>query len=387
MARRRCAAPEPLALERTLPVLQTVLRRTTYLVLLWENPGALEQLLRLAEGAKGLADTLARHPILLDELLDGRSLFEPPTAERLRQALDDHVQSLAPGDLERALEELRYFKEATLLRIGACELAGAPAHGEGERCPNGPGRAALRTDPSPGLGGDPRSLWGTQGTTPGSPGRTRSAYWPTASSGVSSWAGVGFGSGLPPRPAPHGTNGGPKVVSNVQFLNRVVQRFMHFLSHRSHSGVLYEIDLRLRPGASGLLLTTFDAFERYQRERAWTFEHQALVRARPILGPAPLQARFRAFRETILAMPRPEGALREAILAMRERIREAKGGALSPVAKGFALKQDRAVSWILNSWFNILCWRGAPKILGSSHGLTSSAFSPRRGPRGGFKLP
>ena len=59
-----------------------MLRRTTYLVLLWENPGALEQLLRLAEGAKGLADTLARHPILLDELLDGRSLFEPPTAER-----------------------------------------------------------------------------------------------------------------------------------------------------------------------------------------------------------------------------------------------------------------------------------------------------------------
>jgi len=372
--------PTPLlALERTLPVLQTVLRRTTYLVLLWENPGALDHLLRLAEGAKGLADTLARHPILLDELLDGRSLFEPPTAERLRQALDDHVQSLPPGDLEQALDELRYFKEATLLRIGACELAGALPTAKVsdaltalaellcERTLN------LAWEETIARYGAPRD----QAGQPVAQGLCVLAY------GKLGGFELGWGSDLdlvflhdlPPT----GQTEGPKAVSNVQFLNRVVQRFMHFLSHRSHSGVLYEIDLRLRPeGASGLLLTTFDAFERYQRERAWTFEHQALVRARPILGPASWQARFRAFREAILAMPRPEADLREAIVAMRERMREAKGGALAPAAEGFALKQDRGgivdiefmVQYFVLAWSTedsgLLAWTDVLRILAAA---------------------
>jgi glutamate-ammonia-ligase adenylyltransferase len=316
---------------------------------------------------------------LLDELLDGRSLFEPPTAERLRQALDDHVQSLAPGDLERALEELRYFKEATLLRVGACELAGAlPTAKVSDALTALAELLCERTlhlawEETLARYGAPRDHAGQ----PGSNALCVLAY------GKLGGFELGWGSDLdlvflhdlPPT----GQTVGPKVVSNVQFLNRVVQRFMHFLSHRSHSGVLYEIDLRLRPeGASGLLLTTFDAFERYQRERAWTFEHQALVRARPILGPALLQARFRAFRETILAMPRPEGALREAILAMRERIREAKGGALSPVAKGFALKQDRGgivdiefmVQYFVLAWSaedsGLLAWTDVLRILAAA---------------------
>lgn len=372
--------PEPLlALERTLPVLQTVLRRTTYLVLLRENPGALTHLLRLAEGAKGLADTLARHPILLDELLDGRSLFEPPTAERLRQALDDHVQSLPPGDLERALEELRYFKEATLLRIGACEVAGA--------LPTAKVSDALTALAELLCERTLHLAWEETVARYGAPrdraGQPRSEGLCVLAYGKLGGFELGWGSDLdlvflhdlPPT----GQTEGPKAVSNVQFLNRVVQRFMHFLSHRSHSGVLYEIDLRLRPeGASGLLLTTFDAFERYQRERAWIFEHQALVRARPILGPAPWQARFRAFREAMLATPRPEGALREAIVAMRERMREAKGGASAPAAKGFAVKQDRGgivdiefmVQYFVLAWSaedsGLLAWTDVLRILAAA---------------------
>ena len=263
--------------------------------------GALEQLLRLAEGAKGLADTLARHPILLDELLDGRSLFEPPTAERLRQALDDHVQSLAPGDLERALEELRYFKEATLLRIGACELAGAlPTAKVSDALTALAELLCERTlhlawEETLARYGAPRDHAGQ----PGSNALCVLAY------GKLGGFELGWGSDLdlvflhdlPPT----GQTVGPKVVSNVQFLNRVVQRFMHFLSHRSHSGVLYEIDgcRRLRAAP------TFDAFERYQRER-WLSIRLWWSSADP--GSAPLQALSCLPRDNPV-MPRPEGRL------------------------------------------------------------------------------
>ena len=335
--------PDPLrALERTLPLLMSVLRRSTYLVLLRENPSALSHLLRLAEGSKSLADTLARHPILLDELLDGRTLFEAPTAVRLRRALDDHTQSLPPGDLERALDELRYFKEATLLRIGASELAGVlPTERVSDALT---ALAELICERTLQLAWDETvARYGAPRDGQGAP--------VTQCLGVLAYGKLGgfelgWGSDLDlvflHELPPTAETLGPKVVSNVQFLNRVVQRFMHFLSHRSHSGVLYEIDLRLRPeGASGLLLTTFEAYARYQRESAWTFEHQALVRARPVLGLDPWRRRFAALREEILGRQRDEQALRQDVLTMRERMREAKGGALSPSPAGFALKQDR----------------------------------------------
>ena len=126
---------------------------------------------------------------------------------------------------------------------------------------------------------------------------------------------------------------GPKVVSNVQFINRVVQRFMHFLSHDPTAVCSTRSTLGCAGGLSGLLLTTFDAFERYQRERAWTFEHQALVRARPILGRRPCRPAFAPSRDH----PGDAAArgAEEAILAMRERIREAKGGPSRP-SRGFA---------------------------------------------------
>ena len=91
---------------------------------------------------------------------------------------------------------------------------------------------------------------------------------------------------------------------------------------------LYEIDTALRPnGSSGLLVTTFAAYEKYQQGRgsntAWTWEHQAMTRARFVLGEPAMAARFDAVREAVITAPRDREALRQEIVAMRQRVRAA----------------------------------------------------------------
>jgi len=114
---------------------------------------------------------------------------------------------------------------------------------------------------------------------------------------------------------------GERPIENAVFFARLVQRIVTLLTTATPSGVLYEVDMRLRPsGSSGLLVSSLEAFARYQREEAWTWEHQALVRARPVAGDGAVGARFREIRAEILAQPRDAAALRQAVREMRERM-------------------------------------------------------------------
>lgn len=98
---------------------------------------------------------------------------------------------------------------------------------------------------------------------------------------------------------------GEREIDGRQSHLRLAQRIMHLFSTRTSSGILYEVDARLRPsGAAGMLVTTADAFADYQQNEAWTWEHQALVRARVVYGDPALQARFDAIRRDILTTPR-----------------------------------------------------------------------------------
>jgi glutamate-ammonia-ligase adenylyltransferase len=119
---------------------------------------------------------------------------------------------------------------------------------------------------------------------------------------------------------------------------RLGQRVNHWLSSRTSSGILFETDLALRPsGASGLLVSSVDAFERYQEESAWTWEHQALTRARHCAGDSAVGQKFEAIRTKILRRPRDEPALKKEILQMREKMHAAH-----PNRSGlFDLKHDR----------------------------------------------
>jgi len=132
---------------------------------------------------------------------------------------------------------------------------------------------------------------------------------------------------------------GAKPIPNQLFFVRLAQRIVHLLTMHSAAGRLYEVDVRLRPsGKGGLLLTNIEAFAEYQREEAWTWEHQALLHARAVAGSPELRARFEAVRLDVLCHHVRRDSLREEVRNMRERQRRelARGDATH-----FDIKQDR----------------------------------------------
>ncbi|VTQ13820.1 bifunctional glutamine-synthetase adenylyltransferase/deadenyltransferase [Pseudomonas aeruginosa] len=121
------------------------------------------------------------------------------------------------------------------------------------------------------------------------------------------------------------TDGG-KSIDGAQFFTRLGQKIIHFLTAQTPSGTLYEVDMRLRPsGAAGLLVSSLGAFQRYQEQEAWTWEHQALVRARVLAGCRRVQASFEAVRAEVLARPRDLDALRTEVSEMRAKMRDNLG--------------------------------------------------------------
>jgi glutamate-ammonia-ligase adenylyltransferase len=128
-------------------------------------------------------------------------------------------------------------------------------------------------------------------------------------------------------------------VDNATFFFKLTQRVIHMLTAQTGAGLLYEVDTRLRPsGRSGLLVSSIEAFETYQREQAWTWEHQALVRARVVAGSSRLAARFHEIRRGVLSQPRDAAALRQEVREMRARMRSE----LAPAEPGyFHIKHDR----------------------------------------------
>jgi glutamate-ammonia-ligase adenylyltransferase len=132
---------------------------------------------------------------------------------------------------------------------------------------------------------------------------------------------------------------GKKEIDGRQFYLRLAQRIIHIFSTRTASGILYEVDTRLRPsGASGLLVSPTDAFDDYQHQDAWTWEHQALVRARMIYGDEPLAIAFHNTRHDVLCKSRDQDTLKKQVVDMREKMRDHLGGKKS---ERFMLKQDK----------------------------------------------
>jgi glutamate-ammonia-ligase adenylyltransferase len=322
LLKRIAAAASPdLALDRSLRLVEAVLRRTAYLVLLIENPGALDLLVRLATGSERIAGALARHPILLDELLDGRSLHTVPTREGLAVELAELLADVPAGDEEAQLEQLRYFKVATELRIAACELA--------EILPLMKVSDTLSWLAEVILEQVVALAWsdtvGQYGAPADAAGEPSALAFGVVGYGKLGGLELGWGSDLDlvflhDLPTTAQTTG-ERVVANGQFLARMGQRIIHLLSTRTFTGQLYEVDLRLRPsGRSGVLVASLEAFAAYQREEAWTWEHQALVRARPVAGARRVLEGFEAIRREVLGEARDRDELREEVSAMRDRM-------------------------------------------------------------------
>ncbi|MDQ1213567.1 bifunctional [glutamate--ammonia ligase]-adenylyl-L-tyrosine phosphorylase/[glutamate--ammonia-ligase] adenylyltransferase [Pantoea anthophila] len=308
-------------LSRVTPLLLGVLTRSTYLELLTEYHGALRHLIRLCAASPMVASQLARHPLLLDELLDPATLYQPTATDAYRDELRQYLLRIPTEDEEQQLEAVRQFKQAQHLRIAAADIAGTlPVMKVSDH---------LTWLAEAIIDSVVRQAWTMMVQRYGRPSHLTSEHergFAVLGYGkLGGWE-LGYRSDLDlvflhDCPADAVTDG-ERSIDGRQFYLRLAQRIMHLFSTRTASGILYEVDARLRPsGAAGMLVSTFDAFDDYQRNEAWTWEHQALVRARVVFGEAALSERFNAIRRAILSQSRSAEALQTEVREMREKMR------------------------------------------------------------------
>jgi glutamate-ammonia-ligase adenylyltransferase len=360
-------APRPDdTLPRVLRLLESIVRRITYVSLLVENPMALSQLVKLCAASPWIAELLRRHPILLDELLDPRTLYAPPDAVALQVELAHRLAALAPDDFEQHLEALRHFKQGNALRVAAADISDAlPLMQVSDH---------LSWIADAVLDATLRLAWNDLVAKHGAPQcRLDDAVcdrgFAIVAYGKLGGLELGYGSDLDlvflyTTADDDAPTTGPKPIPAAVFFARLAQRIIHILTAHTPMGVLYEVDLRLRPsGASGLLVTSLDAFADYQRTQAWTWEHQALIRARPITGDARVLDKFDAIRREVLGRARDLDKLRGEVRDMREKMR---ASLLPRGLKGFDLKQSPGgivdIEFIVQ--FSVLAWAHAePRLL------------------------
>jgi glutamate-ammonia-ligase adenylyltransferase len=306
---------------RLLGFLEAVLRRSAYIALLVENPLALGQLVKLSAASPWISDQLTRHPVLLDELLDVQTLYAPPGRAELDDELRQLLLRLPAEDLEQQMEALRNFKQAHLLRVAASEVT--------EVLPLMKVSDYLTWLAESILNEVVWLAWKPLVEKHGRPARADGSVcdpdFVVVGYGKLGGIELGHNSDLDlvflHDASADGMTDGEKPVANEQFFARLGQRIIHILTTRTMSGQLYDADMRLRPsGASGLLVSSMTAFERYQSEQAWTWEHQALVRARAVAGCQRAGKVFEEIRHRVLCQSRDEAKLRQDVLEMRERM-------------------------------------------------------------------
>lgn len=294
-----------MTLNRLLDFFDTIARRSAYLELLTEFPHALRRVVHMMAASGWAASYLTQHPVLMDELLDDASLHAEPDwstfASECRQRL-----AAFEGDTERQMDVLRELHHAALFRLLAQDLGGLLSV---ERLAD---HLSALADVLVGATID--AVWQTI------PQRHREhPAFAVIAYGKHGGKELGYASDL-----------------DVIFLYddddqdapplyaRLAQRFITWMTSHTSAGILFDIDIALRPdGASGLLVSSFSAFEKYQRQSAWVWEHQALTRARFCAGDPGIGTRFEALRVSLLRQRRDNHALRKEVLAMRQRLHDA----------------------------------------------------------------
>jgi glutamate-ammonia-ligase adenylyltransferase len=305
---------------RGIDLVEAIASRAAYLALLAENPQALERVARIVGASSWAAQFLTLHPLLLDELLDDRALYAPPDLDFFSKNLLLQLAA-ARGDTERRMNLMREMHQAQVFRLLAQDLAGLLTV---ERLADHLSALADLT-----LEIAIEQVW---------------SELPRRHIGAAPKLAV----------IAYGKLGGKELgyVSDLDIIflyddaheqapevySRLAQRIIGWLSLRTSAGVLFDTDLELRPsGASGLLVSSIEAFERYQEKDAWVWEHQALTRARFCAGDKDVGVKFEVIREKILRQARDASGLRSEILSMREKMLAAH-----PNPSGlFDLKHDR----------------------------------------------
>ncbi|MDD4391934.1 MAG: bifunctional [glutamate--ammonia ligase]-adenylyl-L-tyrosine phosphorylase/[glutamate--ammonia-ligase] adenylyltransferase [Desulfobacterales bacterium] len=310
-------------LNQIVDLIKTIEQRTCYLALLLENPTALVHLVKLAGASHLIVSFLRQHPVLLDELLDPRSLYAPPGKQELQSELRRRLKQVPADDLEYQMETLRIFKQVNLLRVAAADIT--------EALPLMKVSDHLSYIAEAVLDEVLELSWNHLIQKHGRP-----VCQPDDESAGNGFAVIAYGklggielgyasdldlvflhSGVPGQ----ATRGGDRPIDNTSFYARLGQRFIHILTAHTQAGILYETDMRLRPsGSAGILVSHIESFEAYQLETAWAWEHQALVKTRAITGDPRLTARFESIRKAVLSAPRDKSSLRKDVIDMRNRL-------------------------------------------------------------------
>ncbi|KPH01382.1 MULTISPECIES: bifunctional [glutamate--ammonia ligase]-adenylyl-L-tyrosine phosphorylase/[glutamate--ammonia-ligase] adenylyltransferase [Pseudomonas] len=315
-----------LVLERVLPLVEAVARRSAYLVLLTENPGALRRLLTLCAASPWIAEQITRFPLLMDELLNEGRLFKPPLAPELAAELRERLTRIPEDDLEQQMEALRHFKLAHRLRVAASEIAGSLPLMKVSDYLTWLAEAILEQV----LALAWRQTVAKHGTPLRTDGTLCDPGFIIVGYGKVGGLELGHGSDLDlvfiHDGDPQAETDGAKPIDGAQFFTRLGQRIIHLLTAQTNSGQLYEVDMRLRPsGASGLLVSSLGAFARYQENEAWTWEHQALVRARVLVGSQDVGQAFEKVRAQVLGKSRDLAKLQQEVSEMRAKMRDNLG--------------------------------------------------------------
>lgn len=300
-------------LRRLLNVVENISQRSAYVALLAEYPETLKRLTTIVAASPWVAQYLARYPLVLDSLIEWQSLMQELDFDAIKEQLSRELDACqlpngAP-DVEQQMNLMRNVQHQITFQLIAQDLSGL--HSVEELADSLSALADLMLE------------------------ETIRRTWPLAQpKGHDSQKAL-----PPPRFAviAYGKLGGKELGyasdldlvflyddSNndaVEQYVRLGRRMISWLSTLTSSGRLYEVDMRLRPdGDAGLIAVSIDGFEQYQSSKAWSWEHQAITRARFVAGDVSIGARFEELRRTLLLRPRDPEQLRQDIRLMRERI-------------------------------------------------------------------
>jgi glutamate-ammonia-ligase adenylyltransferase len=328
LLRAAAASRQPDAvLQHLLPLLHVLLRRATYLALLDEQPVALQRLVDALARSALLGERLAAHPLLLDELLDQRQSGPLPGRAALHA---ECAAAVRESDAEASLQALNEVRHALSFRFALALLDGRI---DAQDCAR---RLAWLADAV--VAAVLRVAWAELCAAHGAVPGARFAVLGYGSLGGEE---LGFGSDLDLvflyQADADAASDGARPLDAPRWFARLGQKLVALLGAGTGAGRLFDVDVRLRPdGAKGLLVSSLAQFADYQRTRAWTWEHQALARARGVAGDPGLVAAFEALRVEVLGRPREVRALAGDVAAMRRRMRAELD---RTDAGGFDLKQ------------------------------------------------
>jgi glutamate-ammonia-ligase adenylyltransferase len=361
-------ALEPETLDRVFDLVLAICRRSAYLVLLVQHVPALDRLLDLFSRSDWIAAKVIRFPALLDELIVPSLGRQIPAETELTRGVRRLLK--AAQDAETVLDGLNYLKLATGLRIAVAQLQGALSEEQAQQA-----LSVLATAILQGVleiaGLEVEARHGRFPIRETDPTEQEHHFGSMAiiAYGTLGAAELGYDSDLDIVflfDADHAMSNGPRPLPAERYYARFAQRVLSFLTVMTQSGRLYEVDTRLRPnGRAGALVSTIRAFRNYQLNEAWTWELQALTRARFIAGNPALQLQFDRIRHEVLCRPRERDKLRADLLEMREKMSaEHAGKAHSDISRSPKHQPGGLVDIEFIAQFGVLASAGLhPQVL------------------------